>query len=81
MRTRTTLSGCLRIHNVQNRLAEEKKSIYEKLAFAPFSVCNVRKPVVPGCIVIVTTSFAMPPTVNVGEPTPNPAPVLFMLIA
>lgn len=35
------------------------------------------KPVVPGSIVIVMTSFGTPPTVKTGDAEPKPAPVLF----
>jgi len=47
------------------------------LAFALHSVCKVMNPVVPGVNVMVTSSFATPPTVKEGAPLPMPKPVLF----
>jgi hypothetical protein len=49
------------------------------LAFAPHFVCKVTKPVVPGCIIMVTTSLATPPTMKTGEAEPMPTAVLFTL--
>ena len=51
------------------------------LASAPHLVRNVMKEVVPGCIMIVISSWGTPPTIKIGEAVPMPAPVLFTFTA
>ncbi|WP_411725269.1 hypothetical protein [Methyloglobulus sp.] len=44
-------------------------------------VCSVMKQAVPGAIIMVISSLAIPPTVNVGDVDPKATPVLFTFTA